>query len=142
VDTQGHRVDKPDIKSVLSRKAKIKHFRPRDLMAATGLEASPETVDRVRKNPDYPAILSALSSADAESPPIILTEGPEGTYHVLTGKKYIVAHFDLDKERSKALIIEGEDSAAVQTFLNRHASTTQISPEDEEILIRAAHWDD
>jgi hypothetical protein len=131
----------PDIKSVLSHKAKIKHFRPLDLMEATGLAQS-DAVDRVRKNPDYPSILSALSGADAEGPPIILTEGPDGSFHVLSGKISIVAHFDVDKERAKALIIDSRDSHSVQVFLNRQAASQKtLTADDEDYLVWLAYQD-
>jgi predicted ABC-type transport system involved in lysophospholipase L1 biosynthesis ATPase subunit len=130
----------PDIKTVLSHKARIKQFRPQDLMEAAGISA--DIVDRVRKNPDYASIQAALSGADAEGPPIILTEGPDGSFHVLTGKSSIVAHFDLDKERAKALIIDDRDSAAVQAFLSRHGPKRSLTAEEEDHLLWMAYQDD
>lgn len=142
MDTQGIERQTPDIRAVLSHKARIKHFRPRDLMAATGLEASPELVGLVRMDPAYLAIHTALSSADAEVPPIILTEAEDGSFHIFSGRISLVAHFDVDKERVKALIIDKRDSAAVQVFLNQQAKPPVLTADEDSYLIHSAYQDD
>jgi hypothetical protein len=122
---------------VLSQKAKTKFFRPRDLMATLGLDTQEVLLRRVRSSTAYAGLRTALGRADAEPPLIILTEN-NGQLSILHGRDAIVAHFELDKERLRALIIDDRDAAAVQRYLSaqRLASKKPTPQEEEELLWR------
>jgi hypothetical protein len=123
---------------VLSHKAKTKFFRPRDLMAALGLTDQEELLRRVRSSTAYAGHVKTLARADAEPPLIVLTTKNNDQLSILVGRDAIVAHFDVDKERLRALIIDDRDAAAVQRYLSaqRLASKKPTPQEEEELLWR------